>query len=640
MCGIAGYFGSNFLSREEALSCLQSMGKSISHRGPDSSGEWFDGDNRVGLAHRRLSVVDLSDAGSQPMFSRSGRYIISYNGEIYNHNELRLQISLIDKELKWRGHSDTETLLECIEKWGIKSTIEKCHGMFAFAIWDRKEKTLILSRDRIGEKPLYYGFQGDSFLFASEIRALKAHPSFKNEINEQALFTHSELNYIPAPLSIYKDIKKIEPGTILYINQKMEIHKEYYWSINDFTLEAKIDSTEEAISSLSGLINTSVKNQMISDVSTGVFLSGGIDSSLIASVMQSNSGSSIASYSIGFEEDKFDESKYAKDIALHLGTNHTEMFVTAKDALDVIPNLPSVYDEPFSDHSQIPTYLLSKLAKEHVTVALSGDGGDELFGGYTRYKAIKNILNILNFSPSSFQKTLAFALNSIPVSSYNFLSNFFQNQEDLILGDKAYKLANKLKGNFGLDFYKDFISIWGESDNLFYNNKLLPYKFSLQEEFNNRSITDQMMLMDMVTYLPDDIMAKVDRASMAVSLETRVPLLDHKIVEFALQLPTEYKIRNGEQKWILKQVLYNHIPKHLLDRPKMGFGIPIGSWLRGPLKEWGFDLIYSDSIFYKNILNKKEIQKKWKEHQECDRNWEFYLWNILTTLSWLDSHDA
>lgn len=623
------------------------MSSALIHRGPDSAGVWIDAECGVALSHRRLAVQDLSEQGHQPMVSGSGRFILVFNGEIYNHMDLRRELYADGlQQAQWNGHSDTETLLAGIEIWGLERTLKKSIGMFALALWDRQEQVLFLARDRLGEKPLYYGRQKGFFLFASELKSIKSFPFFGVEIDRNAIALQLRFGYIPAPYAIYRDIKKLSPGCILKIPIKGSIQAEAeipYWSFCE-SLKSGVDNPFvggacDAINVLEGHLCNSVNQQMVADVSLGAFLSGGVDSSTVVALMQSQSSRRIKTFSIGYEEDVYNEAKYAKAVAQHLGTDHAELYVSAQQALDVIPLLPTLFDEPFSDPSQIPTFLLSKMARRHVSVSLSGDGGDELFGGYNRYLGTQQWWNKMQSMPSWFRKLASIGLLSIGASQWDQIGHMLQlvtssSQQRINWGNKINTLSQVLRINDADSLYRYFVSHWHQSANLVINGSEPQTQTPPLIELN--SIAERMMALDVLTYLTDNVLVKVDRAAMGVSLETRVPMLDHRIVEFACRLPLDMKIQNGQGKWILRQVLYRYVPKELIERPKMGFGVPIDSWLRGPLRDWAESLLDESRLRREGFLNPDPIRLKWKEHLAGRRNWQKELWDILMFQAWLE----
>lgn len=646
MCGLAGFLGFNNIQIDNASNIVRNMGAAIIHRGPDSSGIWLDINSEIALVHQRLSIVDLSPAGHQPMESQSKRFIMSFNGEVYNHLELRSKLQASNVQINWRGHSDTETLLASIETWGLDKTLKMCIGMFAIALWDRYEKTLYLVRDRLGEKPLFYGNVNGVFIFGSELKSLKAHPAFTGRLNRDAIRLQMRHCGIPSPYSVYEDIYKLKPGHILKVKRGHEPQLDSYWSLDEVITQGRtnrfVGSEIDAVNKLDQLLSSSVRQQMCADVPLGAFLSGGIDSSTVVALMQAQSNKAVKTFSIGFDEVGFNEAEHAKAVAKHLGTNHHELYVSHNDALDIIPKLSSIYDEPFSDSSQIPTYLVSQMTKEHVTVSLSGDAGDELFGGYNRYFGTDQWWNKINRLPYWVRNLTAKGLNSVNPNFWNnvgslisiFVSNNarFKNFDHLIP-----KYANVLSSKNGSDLYRNFVTHWSEPD-IILNSRDLRTQLT-SSSFQTDSMVELMMGLDTVSYLPDDILCKVDRAAMAVSLETRIPMLDHRVVEFAWQLPLSMKIKNGQGKWILRQVLDRYVPKQLIDRPKMGFGVPIGEWLRGPLRDWSENLLNETRINNEGILNNELIQKKWKEHLSGRQNWQYHLWDILMFQSWLEKEN-
>ena len=649
MCGICGFVDlSNRYDQLKRQRIISEMTNTLIHRGPDDEGYWHDKEKGVSLGHRRLSIVDLSSHGSQPMLSNSGRYVIVFNGEIYNHLLLRKELIKSDNNISWLGYSDTETLLACIDTWGIEKSIQKSSGMFAVAIFDIKENNLFLVRDRMGEKPLYYGFQNGVFLFGSELKAINKHPDSLRDIDRNAVALQFRYSYIPTPYSIYKGIKKLKAGTILKINlSKSNIIKEIleepktYWSLEDAVINSQKNiytgSSIEAINDLDGLLGKSVRDQMVADVPLGAFLSGGIDSSLIVSLMQSQSSMPIETFTIGFNEGDYNEAIFAKKIAKHLGTNHTELYVSSNDALSVVDNLPQIYDEPFSDSSQIPTYLISEMTKKNVTVSLSGDAGDELFGGYNRYLWTRKIWSRMKYMPISLRKFISYGIDSVSPSVWNRILR--QMVDTPQSGDKMHKLSSILASSSAEECYLNLISHWNSSDNIVIGaNNISTSLTDINNHLDFDSIEEKMMYLDSISYLPDDILSKIDRASMSVSLETRVPFLNHHVVEFANTLPLSMKIKDGESKWILRQLLYKYIPKDLIERPKMGFGMPIDIWLRGPLRDWAESLIEESRIKKEGFLNYEPIRKKWIEHISGKRNWQYHLWDILMFQAWLEKN--
>ena len=644
MCGIAGLI--NFRSSIKVKNTLAEMAQTLQHRGPDSEGIWSDEAIGVGLAHTRLAIIDLRATGSQPMKSKSGRYIIVFNGEIYNHLTIRRELQA-QSERRWIGHSDTETLVAAIEQWGCDATLKKLIGMFAFALWDRDSKTLKLARDRAGEKPLYYGRTNSFFFFGSELSVAKKIPGLKNKVSRDALALYLKYSSIPAPYSIYEDIFKVEPGSVVTFDAHgQKIDQVKYWSFQEVFQEGVHNryrgGPEEAVADLTSVLSEAVALQVESDVPLGAFLSGGVDSSMIVALMQSQSAQAITTFSIGFEDAAFNEAEYARDVANHIGTNHHDMYVTGNDALDVVPNLPSIYDEPFADSSQIPTYLVSKIAKERVTVSLSGDAGDELFGGYTRYQNAANAWNRVNKIPAPVRSLVSWSIQATPerflgksISLFGGLINkkFSMN----VTSDRLLKASKLLGKPNQKEFYQHgFLSHNDDSCNWVLGAKHLTSAID-KYDFNSSVSFENMMALDFLHYLPTDILTKVDRAAMAVSLETRIPFLDQRVIEFACSLPPEYKIRNGKTKWALKQALYQFVPESLIERPKMGFGVPLAEWLRGPLREWAECLLDEKKLNDEGFFDPNIIRRKWDEHLSGERNWQTQLWDVLMFQAWLDA---
>lgn len=650
MCGFTGYLGHGpWEATAETSSILQLMAQAIASRGPDDFGEWADAAAGIGFGHRRLAIVDVSPAGHQPMASASGRFVLAYNGEIYNHMDLRAQITALGRAPSWRGHSDTETLLAAIETWGFEEALKRSIGMFAIGLWDREQRTLSLARDRLGEKPLYYGWQGQGdaavLLFGSELKALRAHPAFHAGIRRDALALFLRHNYIPAPHTIHEGIHKLPPGTVLTLSlQKREASPRAFWSLPDVAAAGLTDplpgSPEEVVSELETLLRSAVAQQMVADVPLGAFLSGGIDSSTVVALMQVQSSRPVRTFTIGFNEKGYNEAEHAKAVASHLGTDHTELYVTPQQAMDVIPRLPSMYDEPFADSSQIPTFLVSQLARQHVTVSLSGDAGDELFSGYTRYLVASGLWNKISAVPAPLRRLAARGITALSPQTWNTLTGWLpSSRAGSLWGDKLHKGARVL-GNKSIDgLYLGLVSQWSDPAAVVVDghepDTLLT---GLSPALPGLDPVERMMALDLVTYLPDDVLAKVDRAAMSVSLETRVPFLDHRVVEFAWRMPMHMKQRQGMGKWALRQVLYRHVPQALIDRPKMGFGIPIDSWLRGPLKEWAEELLNASRLRSEGFFHPEAIRQKWAEHLSGQRNWAYPLWVILMFQAWLEEN--
>jgi asparagine synthase (glutamine-hydrolysing) len=656
MCGITGFIQSVDFNLDAATVIATRMADAIVHRGPDDSGVWLDEHAGLALAHQRLSILDLSPAGHQPMMSSGGRYVMVFNGEIYNHQELRLELEKLSQfnaslndgvsEIHWRGHSDTETLLAAFEVWGIEATLKKTVGMFAIALWDRELNVLTLARDRIGEKPLYYGFQNKTFMFGSELKALKAHPDFLSEIDRDVLCLYLRHCYIPAPFSIYKGIHKLLPGTYVQLNLHSDVElptltPKAYWSMEEVAKMGAAypfqGSDAEAISALDKQLRESIGLQMLADVPLGAFLSGGVDSSTLVALMQAQSDRPIKTFSIGFEEASFNEAGYAKDVAMHLGTDHTELYVSSAEAMEVIPLLGKMYDEPFADSSQIPTYLVSKMAKQHVKVSLSGDAGDELFCGYNRYALADNWSAMKN-TPLQFRKIASKAINSIEPKTWDGIfrkiSKIKRTPENM--GDKLGKLAKVMNRETIQEAYYNLVSEIDNPESIVIGAtepESWLTKIGMKMIFNDSK--QRMMFMDAMTYLPDDILVKVDRAAMANSLETRVPFLDHRVVKLAWRLPMNMKMRDGKTKWILRQVLYKYVPQVLIERPKQGFSIPLNEWLRGPLRHWVESLLNEKRLRSEGYFNVSLVRKIWLAHLSGKRNNQRLLWSILMYQAWL-----
>ncbi|CAM4011508.1 asparagine synthase (glutamine-hydrolyzing) [Bordetella tumulicola] len=632
MCGIVGIWG----SLQDKTQVLAESCRRMRHRGPDSQGQWEDRAADVALAHVRLAILDLTEAGHQPMVSACGRYVLVLNGEIYNHLELRASLEQAGQAPDWRGHSDTETVLASFAALGVQATLQATVGMFAVALWDRERRTLTLARDRMGEKPLYYGYTGASLVFASELKGLMPIPGFGRELNRSALASLMRHNYIPSPQSIYEGIYKLPPGTWLEISEadmrarRVPPHHAYWSALQmaDQGLQTRSSfaSDEQATDELEAILSKAVGGQMLSDVSLGAFLSGGIDSSTIVALMQAQSSQPVRTFAIGFHEKKYNEAEHAKAVAQHLGTDHTELYVTADDALAVVPTLADMYDEPFADSSQIPTSLVTHMARQHVTVALSGDGGDELFGGYSRYLRVRDWWAKCGRIPGPARH----ALGAMMTASGALPGRGAWR-------GKVSKLGEMLRADTQGEFYRTFVSYWADPGQIVKGGVEPP---SLFEQSMGGSLFDVMMKLDTVTYMPDDILVKVDRAAMAVSLETRVPLLDHRVYEFAWRLPFEYKVRGNTGKWLLRQVLHRHVPQSLVDRPKRGFAVPLASWLRGPLRDWAESLLDPARLRQEGWFEPEPILQKWREHISGHRNWDSRLWGVLMTQAWLDRYHA
>lgn len=626
MCGFSGFISPiDDCGRSSRI--LEEMGNAIVHRGPDDGGIWLGVNPHVGLSHRRLSVVDLSPAGHQPMHSACDRYVMAFNGEIYNHQDLRSELSRSISPQTWRGHSDTETLLACFVSWGIKKTLQAAVGMFSIAVWDKKERVLTLARDRVGEKPLYWGWQGNVLLFGSELKALRAHPAFIARVDRGALALLLRHNYIPAPFSIFEGIRKLPAGHFVSISSDScadSVVPEPYWSMKDVIEKGSAHpfcgDDREATDLLEKQLTESIGAQMLADVPLGAFLSGGVDSSTVVALMQKQSGQPVRTFAIGFSEAGYNEAEHAKAVASHLGTAHTELYVGATEALAVIPKLPQIYSEPFADSSQIPTYLVSQMAREHVTVALSGDAGDELFGGYNTYQFMPAIWQRLALLPLPVRRVLQRMLSPLPVPA------------------KISKLLEVAAARSPEDLYRLVQSHWKHPEQIvlgaFEPASLLntPCAWPKLDSFEH-----WMMAMDAQTYMADDILVKVDRAAMANSLETRVPMLDHRVVELAWRLPLSMKIRDGRGKWVLREVLYRHVPRELIERPKKGFSIPLGEWLRGPLREWAEALLDESRMRKEGFFNTDPVRRAWQQHLEGRVDYSTRLWGVLMFQAWLEN---
>lgn len=610
------------------------MALALQHRGPDDTDLWSEAG--IALAHRRLSIIDLSPQGRQPMRSADGRYVATYNGEIYNYEALRAALEKEGRAPPWRGHSDTEVLLAAISAWGFESTLERLTGMFALAVWDRAERTLLLARDRLGEKPLYYGWAGSAFAFASELKAFRACAGFEARVNREALALYARYAYVPAPWSIYEGIRKLPAGAFVAVSPRHLEERRVgaparYWSLPDVVRKAKANpftgSEAEAVDALQGVLGAAVAGQMVSDVPLGAFLSGGIDSSLVVALMQKASRQPVKTFTIGFHEAQYDEAGHAKAVAAHLGTAHTELTVAPREAMDVIPRLPGIYDEPFADSSQIPTFLVAQLARRHVTVSLSGDGGDELFGGYNRYSWARRVERI----PGALRSVAAGAIAALGPAAWSAILPLRVAQP----ADKLHKLGRILGARDREALYEKLVSLWHENPVL--GAPALPGIAGRCEAVEGLAFEERMMYLDALTYLPDDILAKVDRAAMAVSLETRVPMLDHRVVEFAWRLPLGMKIADGKGKHLLRTLLARHVPRALFERPKMGFAVPLEDWLRGELREWAEALLDEKRLAREGYFDPAPVRRHWKEHLSGARNWQHPLWVVLMFGAWLEA---
>lgn len=648
MCGITGFLDTRqSRGHEELAATVCRMATSLRHRGPEDEGIWVDPASGIAFGHRRLSIIDLSPAGHQPMHSSCGRYVITFNGEIYNFKALTEELRALGQA--FRGHSDTEVMLAAIAHWGVEPALKKFNGMFAFALWDRQERTLYLSRDRAGEKPLYYGWAGHTLLFGSELKAFHQHPDFRGEIDRGALTVYLRHNYIPAPHSIYKGIYKLPAGTLLTIRGfGSDACPKPFWSAKraaeDGLSNPFVGSDAEAVDQLDTLLNDAVSMRMEADVPLGAFLSGGIDSSLVVAIMQANSSRPVKTFTIGFDNSDFNEAESAKAVAQHLGTDHTELYVTPEEAMGVIPRLPALYDEPFADSSQIPTFLVSQLARRKVTVSLSGDGGDELFGGYNTYLWGRSVQQNIGWMPKALKTGLAKSLNPLSRFDWNavlagtesFLPQSLRRKD---LNKVLQKLAGILKVNQREALYWVLCSYWMEPASVVVGGKepltslTDPSKWAQIKEFML-----VMMYLDTLMYLPDDILVKVDRASMGVSLESRVPLLDHRVIEFAWRLPLAMKVKGNTGKRPLRHLLHRYVPKELVERPKQGFGVPIHEWLRGPMRPWAEELLSESRLRHEGFFFAAPIRQKWSEHVSGRRNWQAQMWGVLMFQAWLEEH--
>lgn len=651
MCGLAGIFGDGVRHR----GLLEAMATTIAHRGPDDQGVWADADAAIGLAHRRLAIVDLSPMGHQPMASANGRFVIAYNGEIYNHRAIRAELDA-KRTIAWRGHSDTETLIEAIAEWGLASALERSVGMFALAVWDKSERTLALARDRFGEKPLYYGWVGDDFMFASELKAIRRHPRFAAPIDRRALRLLASRAYIPTPFSIYERIFKLEPGCILTATRGVGRHSTLtppqagisspnlsitrYWSFRDATnsgLARPVASEGEALDGLEEVVGQAIAGQAVADVSVGAFLSGGIDSSTVVGLYQAHSPGRVKTFTIGFEETGFDEAIYARQVAAHFGTEHHERYVSVADAQGVIPSLPAMYDEPFADSSQIPTHLVSRLAREHVTVTLSGDAGDELFAGYNRYLGTARVWGQLRRLPEPARAAFGGLLAAVPPAAWNGLVRMLPSgRRPAHFGNRVRKAFATMRDARDLDdVVGSFLDEWGGANSPVLPRAPLPPqgRFDMTLDPGAPDIT-RMMYCDATSYLPDDILCKVDRAAMAVSLETRVPFLDHRVAEYAARIPVAMQIRGGTGKTILRQLLYRHAPEPMFKRPKAGFAVPVGEWIKKPLRDWAEDLLDPATLAQDGYWDPAVVERRWRAHLAGRQDSTQALWTVLMFEAW------
>ena len=647
MCGIAGFWDQGGrLGAEEAARALRSMTDAVRHRGPDDEGSWFDPESGLALGHRRLSIIDLSPAGHQPMSCAQGRYRIVFNGEIYNFVALRGELEALGHG-PWRGHSDTEVLLAAIAQWGVRGALERAAGMFAFALWDSARRELVLARDRLGEKPLYWGWQGRTLLFGSELKALRAFANWHGELDRAAAASYLRFGYVPAPQSIYRGIAKLAPAHWLLVRSDGSCQgPQAYWSARTVTQEAAASRAavpeRELSDELDALLRDAVSRQMVADVPLGAFLSGGVDSSTVVALMQAQSARPVRTFSIGFAEAAYDEARRARTVATHLGTDHTELYVTPRDALAVIPKLATMYDEPFGDSSQIPTFLVAQLARQHVTVALSGDGGDELFAGYNRYAGARSTFARLARLPLQLRQAAAATIRATPPAALERFAALLNRVlparwQFAYAVDKAYKLAEVMTLPDVASFYRRVVALWPQPGEIFPSVAPAISPVDDPAQFSGfASDIEAMMALDLVTYLPDDILVKVDRAAMAVGLETRIPLLDHRVVEFAWRAPLKSKVSGGHTKRLLRSVLHRYVPPALIARPKMGFSLPVGDWLRGPLRDWAETLLAPERLVREGLFDVPAVRKAWQEHLDGRRNWQHRLWTLLMFQAWLE----
>jgi asparagine synthase (glutamine-hydrolysing) len=638
MCGIAGFWDRTGRGdRTDLVMRVRAMAEAVVHRGPDDAGHWIDQDTGLALGHSRLAVVDPSARGHQPMMSATGRYVVSFNGEIYNFPALRRELTALGN--RFEGGSDTEVLLAAIEQWGLERALERFTGMFAFALWDRRRTELLLCRDRLGEKPIYYGWSDGVFLFGSELKALRSHPSWRGRIDRDALALYLKHSNVPAPRTIYAGYYKLRPGSFVRIASETTCgslpEERSYWTLQNVVIRGRATefegSDEDAIAELDAHLARSIERQLVADVPVGAFLSGGVDSSTVVAMMQAQRSEPVRTFSIGFREGRYDETSYARGVSAHLRTSHTEWIITPDEARRVIPDLSSIYDEPFADSSQIPTILVSRLAREHVTVSLSGDGADEVFGGYDRYGLGARIWRGVGWIPPAARTWLAAAVGSIPRA-------FFDSKHgSTIWKHRVAKLCDTLESRRPIDLYDRLMSDWPDPTDGVVSEVLPSEELRFVDPCGFRDLREWMMYLDTLGYLPDTILTKVDRAAMAVGLETRVPMLDHAIVEFAWRLPMHLRIRRGQSKWILRQVLYRYLPRTLVDRPKMGFGVPVADWLRGPLRDWAEDLLDERRLQREGYFRAHAIRDRWREHLCGSRNRQYSLWPILMFQSWMEA---
>jgi asparagine synthase (glutamine-hydrolysing) len=650
MCGIAGLLRPGGGDESQLSVTARHMTDALAYRGPDAAGYWTHAPAGVAFGHRRLSVLDLSQAGHQPMHSDCGRFTVSFNGEIYNHLDIRAELEAASAAPNWRGHSDTETLLCAVRHWGVEAALRRFSGMFALALWDERERTLTLARDRFGEKPLFYGWSGRDLVFASELKALATHPAWSPSLDRNALTSFMRYAYVPAPSSIWTGIQKLPSASYVTFGADVVAGRmpapQPYWSLREVVEAAqanRITDEGEAVAELQRLLSIAIERQCLSDVPVGAFLSGGIDSSTIVALMQAQASQPVRTFTIGFREDAFDEAAEARKVAAHLGTRHTELYVDPETARNVIPKLATMYDEPFADSSQIPTHLVSALARQHVTVALSGDAGDEMFGGYNRHVWGDGLNARFGAMPAVLRHLLGMFLRAVSPEPAGTIARIaapllparFNVRR---AGDQLAKLA-RIVGSTSLDdMYQELCSIDNDpAQTIVQGAEAGSWSADEMDRIKVKlDPLDRMTLADSLSYLTDDILQKVDRAAMAVALETRVPFLDKDVVEFAARIPPGMKVRDGDGKWLVRQVLYRHVPRNLVDRPKTGFGIPIDDWLRGPLKSWASDLLSPARLQAQNLFNVDRVTTRMAEHMSGRRNHGHRLWNVLMAESWYD----
>ena len=650
MCGIAGLFRPGGGEEGQLSATARSMTETLARRGPDAAGFWTNASAGIAFGHRRLAVIELSEAGAQPMRSDCGRLTVTFNGEIYNHLDIRAELEAAGAAPNWRGHSDTETLLYAVRYWGVEAALQRFSGMFALALWDAKERTLTLARDRFGEKPLFYGWCGEDLLFASELKALAKHPAWSPSLDRAAMTAFMRYAYVPAPSTIWTGIKKLPSACHVTFAANASAGAmpapRPYWSMRDTVVAGqakRVTDEREAVAGLQRLLSVAVKRQCLSDVPLGAFLSGGIDSSTIVALMQAQTSRPVRTFTVGFSEADFDEAADARKVAKHLGTSHTELYVDPGTAMDVIPKLSSMYDEPFADSSQIPTHLVSALARQHVTVALSGDAGDELFGGYNRHVWGNRLNARFGAMPAPLRRMLGALLRAVSPEPAGTIARVagpllparFNVRR---AGDQIAKLA-RIVGSPSLDdMYRELCSIDDDpAQTIVEGEEVCSWSDDEMEKVRvELDPLDCMTLADSLSYLTDDILQKVDRAAMAVALETRVPFLDKDVVEFAARIPPHMKVRGGQGKWLVRQVLYRHVPANLVERPKAGFSIPIDEWLRGPLKSWAGDLLSPARLQTQNLFNAKRVAARMAEHMSGRRNHGYWLWNVLMAQAWHD----